>query len=47
VSVSVIGKDATVVDFLSTTLFVKGLKEGMNIINNLSEYEAIIIDNIP
>lgn len=45
VSVSVIGKDATVVDALSTTVFVKGLKEGMNIINKLSEYEAIIIDN--
>ncbi|PKI13814.1 FAD:protein FMN transferase [Colwellia sp. 12G3] len=45
VSVSVIGKDATVVDALSTTLFVKGLKEGMAIINKLPEYEAIIIDN--
>ncbi len=45
VSVSVIGKDATVVDALSTTLFVKGLEEGMNIINKLAEYEAIIIDN--
>lgn len=45
VSVSVIGKDATVVDALSTTLFVKGLAEGMNIINKLPEYEAIIIDN--
>ncbi|WP_052093625.1 FAD:protein FMN transferase [Colwellia psychrerythraea] len=45
VSVSVIGKDTTVVDALSTTLFVKGLKEGMNIINKLAEYEAIIIDN--
>lgn len=45
VSVSVIGKDATVVDALSTTLFVKGLEEGMNIINKLPDYEAIIIDN--
>lgn len=45
VSVSVIGKDATIVDALSTTLFVKGLKEGMMIINKLPEYEAIIIDN--
>jgi len=45
VSVSVIGKDATVVDALSTTAFVKGLKEGMALINSLPEYEAIIIDN--
>jgi len=45
VSVSVIGKDATVVDALSTTTFVKGLKEGMALINGLADYEAIIIDN--
>ena len=45
VSVSVIGKDATYVDALSTTLFVKGLREGMALINRLPEYEAIIIDN--
>lgn len=45
VSVSVIGQDATVVDALSTTLFVKGLDEGMRLINSLSGYEAIIIDN--
>lgn len=45
VSVSVIGRDATYVDALSTTLFVKGLTEGMAIIDRLPEYEAIIIDN--
>ena len=45
VSVSVIGKDATYVDALSTTLFVKGLKDGMKLINNIPHYEAIIIDN--
>ncbi|TYK64474.1 FAD:protein FMN transferase [Colwellia echini] len=45
VSVSIIGKDATVVDALSTTVFVKGLKEGMAFIDTLPEYEAIIIDN--
>ena len=45
VSVSVIGKDATYVDALSTTVFVKGLQEGMNLINKLTGYEAIIIDN--
>lgn len=45
VSVSVIGKDPTYVDALSTTIFVKGLKEGLSLINNLPEFEAIIIDN--
>lgn len=45
VSVSVIGKDATVVDALSTTVFVKGLDDGMAFINTMPEYEAIIIDN--
>ena len=45
VSVSIIGKDATFVDALSTTVFVKGLQEGMIFIDQLSGYEAIIIDN--
>ncbi|ALO33701.1 thiamine biosynthesis protein ApbE [Colwellia sp. MT41] len=45
VSVSVIGKDATYVDALSTTLFVKGLADGMQLINSMAGYEAIIIDN--
>jgi thiamine biosynthesis lipoprotein len=45
VSVSVIGKDSTYVDALSTTVFVKGLQAGMAFIEQLPEYEAIIIDN--
>ncbi|WP_153912788.1 FAD:protein FMN transferase [Shewanella sp. TC10] len=45
VSVSIIGKDSTYVDALSTAVFVKGLQEGMGLINQLPEYEAIIIDN--
>ncbi len=45
VSVSVIGKDPTYVDALSTTIFVKGLVDGMALINRLPEFEAIIIDN--
>lgn len=44
VSVSVIGKDGTVVDALSTTLFVLGLKSAMALIDSLAGYEAIIID---
>ena len=45
VSVSVIGHDPTTVDALSTTLFVLGLKSGSALIDKLSGYEAIIIDN--
>lgn len=45
VSVSIIGDDATFVDALSTTVFVKGLQEGMKFIDKLPGYEAIIIDN--
>ncbi|NQZ22558.1 MAG: FAD:protein FMN transferase [Colwellia sp.] len=45
VSVSIIGKDSTYVDALSTTVFVKGLQEGMAFIEQLPDYEAIIIDN--
>ncbi|WP_298442714.1 FAD:protein FMN transferase [uncultured Ferrimonas sp.] len=45
VSVSVIGKDPTQVDALSTAVFVLGLTEGMALIDTLAGYEAIIIDN--
>lgn len=45
VSVSVIGQDPTYVDALSTTIFVMGLQEGMNLINRMPAFEAIIIDN--
>ena len=45
VSVSVIGQDPTYVDALSTTVFVKGLAEGLALINQLPEFEAIIIDS--
>ncbi|MBL4908527.1 MAG: FAD:protein FMN transferase [Alteromonadaceae bacterium] len=45
VSVSIIGKDPTYVDALSTTIFVEGLVAGMKLIDSLPEFEAIIIDN--
>jgi len=45
VSVSIIGQDSTRVDALSTAVFVKGLTQGMALINQLPDYEAIIIDN--
>ena len=44
VSVSVIGNDPTMVDALSTTLFVLGLTGALRFINNLEGYEAIVID---
>lgn len=43
-SVSVIGPDTTVTDALSTSLFVLGLEQGMQLIATLPEYEAIFID---
>ena len=45
VSVSIIGKNPTYVDALSTAIFVMGLQQGMALINELPDYEAIIIDN--
>ena len=42
---SIIGKNPTYVDALSTAIFVKGLQQGMQLINQLPEYEAIIIDD--
>ena len=44
VSVSIVGKDATYVDALSTTVFVKGLTKGLEFIEQLPDYEAIVID---
>ncbi|MGI5309364.1 FAD:protein FMN transferase [Rheinheimera sp. WS51] len=43
-SVSVIGADTTYTDALSTSLFVLGLEQGMQLIERLPEYEAIFID---
>ncbi|QBF84736.1 FAD:protein FMN transferase [Shewanella maritima] len=45
VSVSVIGPDATYTDALSTAVFVLGLQDGMNLVNRLKDFEAVIIDN--
>lgn len=44
-SVSIIGKDATTTDALSTTVFILGLDKGMKLISSLKGIEAIIIDN--
>lgn len=44
-SVSILGIDSTTVDALSTTVFILGLKEGMELISSLANTEAIVIDN--
>lgn len=42
-SVSVIGPDTTQTDALSTTLFVLGLEQGMQLIEQIPDYEAVFI----
>lgn len=44
-SVSILGDQSTIVDALSTTVFILGLKKGMKLISELPNTEAIIIDN--
>jgi len=43
-SVSVLGPDTTQTDALSTTLFVLGLQHGIELIEQIDNYEAIFID---
>ncbi len=43
-SVSIIGPESTTADALSTSLFVMGLDRGMELINSMQGYEAIIVD---
>lgn len=43
-SVTVIGADATLTDALSTSLFVLGVERGIELIDRLPGYEAVIID---
>ena len=43
-SVTVIGPDATLTDGLSTTLFVLGADPGLELIETLPAYEAIIVE---
>lgn len=44
-SVSILGSDSTMVDALSTTVFILGLNKGMKLISTLPNTEAIVIDN--
>ncbi len=43
-SVSILGKESTYADALSTSLFVLGLDSGMQLINTIHGYEAILVD---
>jgi len=43
-SVTVIGADATLTDALSTSLFVLGVERGIELIDRLPGYEAVLID---
>ena len=44
-SVTVIGPDATTTDGLSTTLFVLGIEAGLELIERIPGYEAVIVDS--
>ena len=43
-SVTILGPNATMTDALSTTVFVMGVKKGLNYINGIADVSAIIID---
>lgn len=43
-SVSILGLESTYADALSTSLFVLGLESGMQLINTIHGYEAILVD---
>ena len=44
-SVTVIGPETTTTDALSTTLFVLGVKDGLKLVNQLADIDAVMIDN--
>lgn len=43
-SVSIIGPKAVMTDALSTSVFVLGVESGLELINSMDDYEAIIVD---
>jgi thiamine biosynthesis lipoprotein len=43
-SATVVGPDATMTDGLSTSVFVLGAAKGLELIESLDGYEAIVID---
>ncbi len=44
-SASVLGKDATTTDALSTSVFVLGIGEGLQLLNSLAGFEGVLIDH--
>ena len=44
ISATVVGPDAVMTDALSTSLFVMGVTKGLQLIESLRDYEAILID---
>ncbi|MCC5793171.1 MAG: FAD:protein FMN transferase [Chromatiales bacterium] len=44
-SVSIIGPEATLTDGLSTSVFVMGLERGLELVEQLAGYEAVIVDD--
>jgi thiamine biosynthesis lipoprotein len=44
-SATVVGPDATLTDGLSTSVFVLGVERGLELIDSLPDYEAVIIDD--
>lgn len=44
-SVTIIGPEAEVADILSTAVFILGVEKGLELINSLPEYEAILFDS--
>jgi len=43
-SATVFGPDAVITDALSTSVFVMGVEQGLNLIGTLPDYESIVID---
>jgi thiamine biosynthesis lipoprotein len=44
-SVTIIGPDATTTDALSTSVFVLGRERGLNLVNELQDIDAILVDS--
>ncbi len=43
-SVTIIGPNATMTDGLSTSVFVMGVQDGLQLIDSLADFEAVIVD---
>jgi FAD:protein FMN transferase len=45
-SVTVVGRDSTTMDALSTSVFVMGVERGLSLVESLADVEAVIIDAV-